>query len=76
VKQLFPFQAEDAPHFAARHSGLIAHEPRVGKSAIGIEASNIIEPWLVIVVTPASAKENWRIAVEDFRTSEWIAVIV
>jgi SNF2 family DNA or RNA helicase len=76
AKELRKYQAEDSAYIAGRKSALIAHEPRVGKSGIVIDAANRIHAKLVVIVCPANVKENWRVAVEDFRRSGWTAVIV
>lgn len=74
--ELFGFQVEDGQTIAKRRSALVAHQPRVGKTGIGIHAADLLRARLVVVVCPAAVKDNWRKAIEIFRKGRWLAVIV
>ena len=76
MKVLKPFQVEDGIAISKRRSALVAHMPRVGKSGVSIHASDLVQAKLVVVVCPASVIENWRRAIDDFRTGGWTAFIV
>lgn len=75
-KTPFGYQVEDSLHIAQRKSALVGHEPRVGKSAIGILAADHVNARVVVIVCPANVIENWKMAVRDFRRGRWPAIIV
>lgn len=72
----FTYQKEDALHISKRKSALVGHEPRVGKSGIGILAADHVKARVVVIVCPANVIENWKTAVRDFRRGRWTAIIV
>jgi SWI/SNF-related matrix-associated actin-dependent regulator 1 of chromatin subfamily A len=86
TKTLFDWQKEDGLHMASRRSGLIGHEPRVGKSGCSIHAADVraklrlafgkTDIPIVVIVCPANVRNNWDIAIDEFRSEEWIGVIV
>lgn len=61
-----PHQLYGANFLAARTSGLLADEPRVGKTGAAIVASDYAMARSVLVITKASARANWG---REFR--EW-----
>lgn len=75
-KTPFDWQNKDARHVVARRSALVGHEPRVGKSAVGIKAADNVRAKLVVIVCPANVRPNWEAAIDDFRTGSWVAIIV
>lgn len=76
MKQLKPYQLEDALTISKRKAALVPHEPRVGKSPIAIKAADLLPARVVVVICPANVKENWRVAVEEFRVGDWVAFFV
>lgn len=73
---LFPYQAEDAEQLHKRRSAYIAHQQRVGKTPIGIQIANLKKARRVLIVCPAFLAPAWRTAVQIWRTTGWVAVIV
>jgi SWI/SNF-related matrix-associated actin-dependent regulator 1 of chromatin subfamily A len=60
---LFPYQKEGARWLAGRTHALLADEPGLGKSAQAIVAADSASAARILVVCPATARENW--------TREW-----
>ena len=75
-RPLKDYQVADGRHIATRTGALVAHEPRVGKTNVGIYAADLRRAKIVVVVCPASVISNWRKAIEEFRQGEWTALIV
>lgn len=57
--QLFPYQVEGAKFLATVKRGLLADEMGLGKSAQAISACDEVGADYVVVVCPASLRENW-----------------
>jgi SWI/SNF-related matrix-associated actin-dependent regulator 1 of chromatin subfamily A len=56
---LIPEQIEGAAFLAARRNAMLADEPGFGKSAQAVAACDRIEAKNILVVTTASARQNW-----------------
>lgn len=57
--QLFPYQVEGARFLASVKRGLLADEMGLGKSAQAITAAREVGARTVLVVCPASLRQNW-----------------
>lgn len=66
MPELFPYQVEGAKFLASRGRALLADEMGLGKSAQAIAACDALDAQDVIVVCPASVRENWRREFERF----------
>ena len=55
-----PYQVEDSVWLAQRTRALVAHQMRVGKSAIAIMAADKVGAERVLVLCPAIASYQWR----------------
>lgn len=60
IPTLHPYQVEGARFLSAFPVALLADEPGLGKTAQAIEACRQIGARTVVVVCPASLRENWR----------------
>lgn len=58
--QLFPYQVVGANFLASVKRGLLADEMGLGKSAQAIAACDELQAESVLVVCPASLRENWK----------------
>src|SRR4051812_37317031 len=63
---LFPFQDTGAAWLASMKIAILADEMRLGKSAQAIRACDLIFADRVLVICPATAKENWAREFETF----------
>ena len=57
--EFLPFQLTSAEWLAARNAALLALEMGLGKTAISIKATDLIQAMRVLVICPAVATENW-----------------
>lgn len=62
----YPHQIEGAQWLAARQFGILADEPRVGKTGTAIMACDLIGAKRVLVVTTASGRGVWRRGFADW----------
>lgn len=68
---LFPYQREGAQFLAAKRRALLADEPGLGKTAQAIVAAGLTyDTETIIVVCPASVRENWLREFKRFWKSE------
>lgn len=70
------YQHKGADFLEDRYAGLLADEPRVGKTFPAIMVCDRVRARIVCVVCPAHLRENWRREIEDCRRGDWIAIIV
>lgn len=66
-----PYQAEGVTWLAERHNALLADEPGLGKTLQVIRAADAAGLLKVLVVCPASLRENWRREVLAQRQGDW-----
>lgn len=57
---LYPYQEEGARFLASRDAALLADDPGLGKTAQAINACDRVGAGRVLVICPASLRENWR----------------
>jgi SWI/SNF-related matrix-associated actin-dependent regulator 1 of chromatin subfamily A len=68
---LYPYQQTGAEFLAARKAALLADEMGLGKSAQAIAACDELMARDVVVVCPASVRENWR---REFKKFSWTGI--
>jgi len=66
--ELHPYQHESVMWLASRKQAMIAHEMGLGKSAIAIRAADRVGAKNILVVCPATARENWADEFKKFAT--------
>lgn len=66
--KLYPYQQEGVGFLAARRRALLADEMGLGKSAQAIVACDKRKAQRVLVICPASLRENWRREFSRFQT--------
>lgn len=72
----YPHQIEGAQWLAARQFGILADEPRVGKTGTAIMACDLIGAKRVLVVTTASGRGVWRRGFADWSPDRAPAVVL
>lgn len=63
---LYPFQDKGASWLANKGIAILADEMRLGKSAQAIRACDLVNAEAVLVVCPATARDNWRREFQKF----------
>lgn len=59
-KELRPYQKVGANFMFSRSSSLLADEMGLGKTIQAIELINLLHPGRVLIVCPASVRQNWK----------------
>ncbi len=67
---LFPYQEQGAKWLTERKTALLADDPGLGKSAQAIAACDAIDAQRILVICPASVRENWRREFNRFSTKK------
>ncbi len=60
MTSLFPYQVEGAEWLAGKKHALLADPMGLGKSAQAIRACDAVRAQTILVLCPASVRENWR----------------
>jgi SWI/SNF-related matrix-associated actin-dependent regulator 1 of chromatin subfamily A len=60
MTELYPYQRVGAAHLAGRKAALLADDMGLGKSAQAIRACDEVGARTVLVICPASVRENWK----------------
>lgn len=67
-KSFFPYQRAGIEYAAQRKRSLIGDEPGLGKTAQAIGQINLLQHVNVLIICPASLKQNWRNELESWLT--------
>ncbi len=71
---LYPYQQTGAAFLAGRKRALLADDMGLGKTAQAIAAATQVDAEKILVICPASVRENWRREIERFapgKISRW-----
>lgn len=66
MAELYPYQRVGVPWLAARLTALLADEMGLGKSVQAIRAADQLDLARVLVICPASLREDWRAKFEEW----------
>lgn len=67
-KAFFPYQRAGIEYAVQRERSLIGDEPGLGKTAQAIGQINLLQHVNVLIICPASLKQNWRNELESWLT--------
>lgn len=68
---LYPYQADGVGFLAGASRALLADEPGLGKTIQAIRAADATDARNVLVICPASVRENWRREILRFSERKW-----
>ena len=74
-RELWPFQRASLDYVLQRNGGLVADQPGLGKTPIGICFANEIQAKRVLVICPASIRIQWATRIREWSTMRWPYVI-
>jgi hypothetical protein len=70
-QELWPFQKADIEYALRRTNTLVADEPGLGKTPIGICYANEIQARRVLVIVPANIRLQWATKISQWTTMRW-----
>jgi SWI/SNF-related matrix-associated actin-dependent regulator 1 of chromatin subfamily A len=74
--ELFPYQKDGARWLAERQTALLADEMGLGKSAQAIHAADLANAGRILILCPASLRQNWERELLRFSSRERLVQII
>ena len=74
-QELWPFQKASIEYSLRRGGGLVADQPGLGKTPIGVCFANEIKAKRVLVICPASIRIQWATRIREWSTMRWPYIV-